>query len=1138
MMKAFPVRGVVGVTAVVAFVLPPAAARATSGYPTALGAADIRRLSADATMPVVVFLRGQHQSAPRAASVPATRDRGVAAAEQPIVDELHRLRTPSVRPFQLAGAIATTVSPAERQRLVSNPDVLAVLPDSEIALREAGPGPSGPDRPLVVAPPSDATQRVCPADPSRPLLEPEGLELVHARSSSGQPAANDLADGTGVRVGILGGPVDVNAPELRRGGSSVIAAYRDFTGLGTAAPSRILESFGDASTIGAQGNQTYDVSTYVNPAHPLPAGCTMRIEGVAPGASLYVAKVFSGVAAPTSAVLQGIEWAVLQEHVDVLNESLVVSGYPDTALDALRMFNDAAVAAGVSVVVAAGDAGNGNTIGSPATGSNVIAVGATTALRTYAQLGYGGYPLGKGGWLDDNISALSSSGVAQSAPRTVDLVAPGDAGWAACSTDVASYPGCVSFVNGVPSPFFFFSGTSQAAPFVSGAAALVIQAYRESHRGASPAPDLVKEMLMSSSTDLGAPAGEQGAGLLNALHAVELAESLGAPTGTHEDAARGAVGGPSPQAGDLLVAPGAIGLTENPGSPQVITLSLTNAGASSISVRPTARNLEPESVVAEGSVALGPGSPLHFSDADGTSATATAVTFAVPPGADRLAGSVAWQPASSPSPVVLTVLDPAGRIAAYSLPLGNGGVGHVDVVDPAPGHWTALVWSRSQGSAHPENVSYRFVTAAFREAPVGGSLRLRPGQTRTWQVCLDTPSQPGDVARSILLRVGGTVAATVPVVMRSIVPVGPDGAHFEGAFVGGNGLLVGGVAGGEFHSYQFDLPANKQDLSVALSIDNPGSELWGFLVDPHGMPLTARSNRFSAPSGQNLELAALHLSVPRPEAGRWTVVVVLNGASSSGRVIQRFAGHISFDAVRTHVAGLPRDEETLLSGNSPHAVTVTVTNATRAPAAYFVDARLDSTAPLSLRSMTPTTYSTPDTPLDAYPQFLVPPHTTRLDVTASSTVPLALDTQPYWGAAFYVGDPDVPGTPGRKAHAQVTGPELAPTTWVCDANPLGPFTVEEERANVECAARAETDAFDPAVTSSTGDFWLSATEPTPPSFRPLVLQPGQTGTISISISPTQAAGQTVSGFLDIDSWDPVVHFGTELVEIPYAYTVG
>jgi hypothetical protein len=102
----------------------------------------------------------------------------------------------------------------------------------------------------------------------------------------------------------------------------------------------------------------------------------------------------------------------------------------------------------------------------------------------------------------------------------------------------------------------------------------------------------------------------------------------------------------------------------------------------------------------------------------------------------------------------------------------------------------------------------------------------------------------------------------------------------------------------------------------------------------------------------------------------------------------------------------------------------------------------------------------------------------------------------------------------------------------------GALPPQGTQASVQCTATATTNAFDPSVTSSTGDPWLRATESDPPPLHPLVLQPGETGTIDVGFAPSAAPGWRVTGFLSIDTYDSVTHFGTVVREIPYAYRVG
>ena len=135
--------------------------------------------------------------------------------------------------------------------------------------------------------------------------------------------------------------------------------------------------------------------------------------------------------------------------------------------------NDAAVAAGVTVVVSSGDSGVSGTVSSPATDPLVIAVGATNTLRLTAQA------YGYDGWTNNDITPLSSGGTAPN-NRVVDLVAPGYGGEAACSPIGSDCP-----TNTLTEAF---GGTSESCPLVAGAVADVIQAYADTHNGASRAP--------------------------------------------------------------------------------------------------------------------------------------------------------------------------------------------------------------------------------------------------------------------------------------------------------------------------------------------------------------------------------------------------------------------------------------------------------------------------------------------------------------------------------------------------------------------------------------------------------------------------------------------------------------------------
>lgn len=109
----------------------------------------------------------------------------------------------------------------------------------------------------------------------------------------------------------------------------------------------------------------------------------LSLSGVAPGASLGNYNVFPGTTASAKSlfIAKAVEEAV-QDGMDVLNLSL--GGGAHKGQDLLDMAVNAAVDAGVVVVISAGNSGPNNyTVGSPGTADKVITVAATTNSHRY-----------------------------------------------------------------------------------------------------------------------------------------------------------------------------------------------------------------------------------------------------------------------------------------------------------------------------------------------------------------------------------------------------------------------------------------------------------------------------------------------------------------------------------------------------------------------------------------------------------------------------------------------------------------------------------------------------------------------------------------------------------------------------------
>jgi hypothetical protein len=1103
----------VGTAFAVAGAIPPAAVAATGPQP--LTPQLIAQLSQGPQQPVIVLLKNQHPETPPNKANDQRRAAVTQTDQRPMVDQVRQTGATHVQQYSVINGFAARMTAAERTHLATDPSVAAIVPDLPVK-PAAAPTPTAAAKPGAVT----ANPSVCPADPSKPLLEPEAIGVTNdAFADPSTPQAQNLATGKGTKVAYLADGVDPNNPDfIRADGTHVFVDNQDFTGEGLAAPNDNREAFGDASSIAAQGRQTYDLSKFVSASNPLPAGCNIRILGMAPGAALVGLKVIaSNGFGSTSGVVQAVDYAVNVDHVDVINESLGANPYPDSNTDPFTLANDAAVAAGVTVTTSTGDAGFGNSVDSPASDPHVIGAGASSTYQIMAQT-WDSLPGFNGKFVSNNVSAISSSGITQSG-RVYDVIAPGDLGWALCSADVTVNLGCRAF-NGTPSPIQAFGGTSQAAPLTAGAAALVIQAYAQTHNGVKPTPALVKQIITSTATDNRDPSQRQGSGLLNALGAVQAAMSISDGNGS-----------PKAQGNGLLFGSSQLNATGNPNSAQSFDLKVTNVGAAPQTVGAHGRNLSQTLTDQQGSVNLNTTLPANMTSRGGAPDTFVTKTFTVPPGADHLDGSIAW---SNPNgnTTTLVLMDPTGTFVGYSLPQTSVGpdFGHVDVHSPVAGTWTALIYGLHTTAGFNGPVNFEFKTTKYTNfGSVSGALTLAPGQTGTLHVNARTPAKPGDLAAAVEVDTASQHFA-VPLVLRSLVPNNGHGT-FAGILQGGNGR-GGGPA--QTNTFRFDVPSGKKNVALSVTLQgSPNSPTTGYLVSPDGQIVGQATNVLSVDqNGRPSEFGqSLQVYKRNPAAGRWELVVLFANSVSGTTTQQPFSGRLQFNTVNVTSTGVPTSAKTVLPAGKPAMVTVQVHNTGAATSSFYVDAR--STAMSDLQLIPNGTASNVPLAPSATLGYLVPTDSTQVTGITSGSVPVSADLAPN------TGEPENLAFPGPGNISVVTdrSPVLSQGLWLLEADPIGPFN-SPNAGTVNFAAVAHTQAFDPAVTSSTGDHWLAGVLAQPPAFTPVSVDPGGQGTITVTITPSGAPGSVVSGFLYVDDTTVSNAAGDELIAIPYTYTIG
>ncbi len=891
-----------------------------------LSSSQAHALSSGKQQRMVVVFDDQLTSLPANPSHRRARAAKAASEQAPLVAQLKQVGAAQITSLSLLNAVAATMPAAEAQALSKTAGVKAVVPDGTVIIGEGKsntPTVAASQVPKSAIPATAADgQQFCNPSPGKPLLEPEALTSIHDASDNpnDRAEASSIATGRGVIVGNVDADSMAGNPNLiRPNGQHVIIDAPDPT------ENVFSDEFnGDVSTIAAQGTVTYTYASQL-PFSSIPANCSFRVVGDAPGASLVTTGAFSDtnslgqVVAPESQVIAGLQQAVNQ-GVNVVSESYGFGALPGANDDLIEPTNDAMVQAGVVVVESAGDSGSSGTVEAPADDPSVIDAAGTNDLRLLAQAD--GYTKG---WEDDNMTTLSSGGTAPLGD-VVDLAAPGY---------LALAP--VGVGNTPPLPTEGFGGTSESAPFISGAAADVIQAYRDSHGGNTPTPAQVKQILTGTATDIGADADQQGAGLLNVYAAVEAARQMPGTSQAHSSTP------------ELVGTPTQLDVQGAGGSTVRSSVTLYNASSSAERVTGTYRVLGSDtrfgSPVTENVSAPPPSAPVP---AQGATAAAP-VRFTVPKGVSVLDADMRWPDPANSDDNILTFLltDPAGRLAQQSYDYGasNGSaaspdIQHSTVEHPMAGTWTAqILWSNGRGhvqtapdvpGTYTGTVTFQASGQNFTTSPASAPVTIQPRSSANVPLSIAIPRTPGDAPESVQFTAQNGLESSVPVARRTLVP--SAGGSFSAT-------LTSSVSRGpgQIKTFYVNVPPGKNDLDVSFTAPdhNTDDPVYYYLFSPADLqPAVTESGNIAVTAvdatptaGNPTGNASLIAADPQP--GLWEIDV-MQGATTDGKEFsQAVTGNVAYNKLAAVTeTGLPTSTSATIAPGASVPVTVTVKNTT------------------------------------------------------------------------------------------------------------------------------------------------------------------------------------------------------------------
>ncbi len=352
--------------------------------------------------------------------------------------------------FTLIPATAAELSPSSVQALLQRPGIEGVVPDSVAVptqVKELG-FDSGKDK---------------------------GSPRFIAKSIGADKLWSAGLTGAGVDVAVI--DTGVNPVKGLQG--------RVIDGPDISLDAAVLPAASKARDLNGHGTHMAGIIAGRDPEIMGNYGKAKEFIGIAPDARIVNVKVGAeSGAVDVTQVISALEWVVLNKNSNGLNIKVVNLSYgsPSTLQyweDPLAAAAEAAWRAGIVVVAAAGNDGSTNNVMSPASNPNIIAVGATDKKQGVTTF------TNSGGIRNPDLWASGTSVVSLSASPTSNVERTG--------RPVHAGP---RFIRG--------TGSSQATAAVSGAVALLAQAYP------TATPDQIRIALIRSNSKDPSRIGELG----------------------------------------------------------------------------------------------------------------------------------------------------------------------------------------------------------------------------------------------------------------------------------------------------------------------------------------------------------------------------------------------------------------------------------------------------------------------------------------------------------------------------------------------------------------------------------------------------------------------------------------------------